>query len=170
MKVTHHQDKCIESLSDLFGLFQVRRYLKYQFVSGKANFVVGQNRRNVPRIRAPFGSRLKMTKNSGKSRIRRSFTKLESMVLWSNNLHIPLHFAQFDWTSRALSGLVNPWVNVSFEPGHPGYFSNGSRDYKNEKEKLCNDHDQLTVESEVIHDQKSRKLLYQKIVLGGIKL
>ena len=78
MKVTHHQDKCIESLSDLFGLFQVRRYLKYQFVSGKANFVVGQNRRNVPRIRAPFRSRLKMTKNSGKSRIKINFIRIQT--------------------------------------------------------------------------------------------
>ena len=111
MKVTHHQDKSIESLSDLFGLFHVRRYLKYQFVSGKANFVVGQNCRNVPRIRAPFGSRLKINKNSGKSKIKCNFRgiKIEGFIRLMLTYSIVFRSILLDWQGIAWVAQYLVW-------------------------------------------------------------
>ena len=120
MKVTHHQDKCIESLSDLFCFFQVRRYLKYQLVSGKANFVVGQNCRNVPRIRAPFGSRLKINKNSGKSKIKCNFRRIqiEGFIRLMLTCSIVFRSILLDWQGIAWVGqyLVWPWPSRILQP------------------------------------------------------
>ena len=67
VQVAHHHDEGIESLLEFLSLFHVFRQLEDQFVAGKAEFVVGQNRGNVRGFNAPFGSGLKMAQNPRQS-------------------------------------------------------------------------------------------------------
>ena len=68
VQVAHHHDEGIESLLEFLSLFHVFRHLKDQFVAGKAEFVVGQNRGNVRGFDAPLGSGLKMAQNPRQSK------------------------------------------------------------------------------------------------------
>ena len=69
VQVAHHHDEGIESLLEFLSLFHVFRHLEDQFVAGKAEFVVGQNRGNVRGFDAPLGSGLKMAQNPRQSKM-----------------------------------------------------------------------------------------------------
>ena len=130
VQVAHHHDEGIESLLEFLSLFHVFRQLEDQFVAGKAEFVVGQNRGNVRGFNAPFGSGLKMAQNPRQSNMGKNWSKVSKRATislltcstpcrstlpgcwdiaadWCLAWSLPWHgFQQWQWRPKELGGKV----------------------------------------------------------------